>query len=83
MQIAIELPNDFVTLQAKQQVQHEICLSYALWLYKAGRITIAKAAELAGIDLYDFMNACKENQVPVIDITRDELIEEIEGMSSQ
>ena len=83
MQIAIELPNDFVTLQAKQQVQREIRLSYALWLYKAGRVTIVKASELAGMDLYDFMKACKENQVPVIDLTRDELLEELEGMSSQ
>lgn len=83
MQIAIELPNDFVTLQAKQQIQREIRLSYSLWLYRAGRVTIAKAAELAGVDLYEFMQACKENQVPVIDLTREELLEEIEGMSSK
>lgn len=82
MQIAIELPNDFVTLQAKQQVQREIRLSYALWLYKAGRVTIVKASELAGMDLYDFMKSCKENQVPVIDLTRDELLEELDGMTS-
>jgi len=82
MQISIEFPGDFIALQAKQQVQHEIRLSYALWLYKAGRVTIAKAAELASMDLYDFMKACKENQVPVIDLTRDELLEELDDTSS-
>ena len=83
MQISIELPSDFVMLQAKQQVQHEIRLSYALFLYKAGRVTIAKASELAGMDLYDFMKSCKKNQIPVIDITRDELLEELAGMPNQ
>jgi len=83
MQIYIELPSDFVKLQTEQQLQHEIRLSYALWAYKAGKVTIAKAAELAGMDLYDFMKSCKENQIPVIDITRNELLEELDGMPHQ
>ncbi len=83
MQIAIELPNDFVAFQAPQQVQRDIQLSYALWLFQNERVTIAKAAELAGLDIYDFMAACKENQVPVINITREELLEELEGVAPQ
>jgi predicted HTH domain antitoxin len=83
MQIAIELPNDFVAFQSRQQVQRDIRLSYALWLFQNERVTIAKAAELAGLDIYDFMVACKENRVPVINITREELLEELEGVTPQ
>ena len=79
MQITIDLPNDFVELESNHNIQKEMQLSYALWLFKAGRVTIAKAAQLAGLDLYNFMQACKDNQVPVIDVTREELLEEIDA----
>lgn len=77
MQIAIDLPNDFVAFQAVPEIRQEMRASYAVWLYQRERITLAKAAELAGVDLYDFMSLCKANRIPVIDITRDELLEEL------
>jgi predicted HTH domain antitoxin len=79
MQIAIELPNDFVNFQGAAEIRQEVAVSYALWLYQQGRVTLSKAAELAGVDLYDFMMICKRNKVPVIDISRDELIAELSG----
>ncbi len=81
MQIAIELPNDFVAFQAEPEIKKEIRNAYALWLYQRGRVTLVKAAELAGVDLYDFMAICKDNQVPIIDISRDELLEELTGLN--
>lgn len=81
MQIAIELPNDFVALQAVSDIRQEVRTSYALWLYQRERVTLVKAAEVAGVSLYDFMGICKSNQIPVIDITRDELLEELSGLN--
>jgi len=79
MQIAIELPNDFVNFQGIDETRQEVTTSYALWLVQQGRVTLSKAAELVGVDLYDFMMTCKRNKVPVIDISRDELIAELSG----
>lgn len=45
------------------------------------RVTLAKAAELAKINLYDFMTLCKTNNIPIINITRDELLEELAGFN--
>lgn len=81
MQIAIELPNDFVAFQAVSDIRQEVRTSYALWLYQRERVTLVKAAEVAGVSLYDFMGICKSNQIPVIDITRDELLEELTGFN--
>ena len=81
MQIAIDLPNDFITFQAVSDIRKEICISYALWLYQQRRVTLVKAAELAGCNIYDFMSICKTNKQPVIDITRDELLEELDSFS--
>ena len=80
MQIAVNLPNDFVSSQFAADIEKEMRLSYSLWLFKNARVTLAKAAELAGLDIYDFMSACKQNEVPVIDISKEELLEELAGM---
>jgi predicted HTH domain antitoxin len=79
MQIAINLPNDFVASQAVADIRQEIHISYALWLYKRERVTLSKAAELANVSLYDFMGLCKSNGIGVIDITRQELLDELAG----
>ena len=79
MQIAINLPNDFVAFQAVPEIRQEMRTSYALWLYQQERVTLVKAAELAGVDLYEFMSICKANRTPIIDMTRVELLEELAG----
>ena len=83
MQIAIELPSDFVGFQNEQQIKRDILLSYALWLFKAERVTLSRAAMLAGMEIYDFMAACKENQIPILDISREELLEELERVKKR
>jgi len=80
MRVAIDLPNDLVAFQSTTDICQEVRASYALWLYQRERVTLAKAAEVAGVSLYDFMNLCKSNQIPVIDMSRDELITELEGL---
>ena len=79
MQIAIDLPNDFVSFQTLPDLQQEIRASYALWLFQHARVTLGKAAELAGVDVYDFMSLCKRSRVPVLDPTRADLIEDLSG----
>jgi predicted HTH domain antitoxin len=78
--LAITLPNDFVQMQTPDVIEREMRISYALTLFKSSRVTLAKAAELADMTLYDFIKVCKENQIAVIDITREELMQEIEYM---
>jgi predicted HTH domain antitoxin len=77
MQIAIDLPNEFVEFQTENDIKQEIRTSYAVWQYQHERVTLAKAAELAGFDLYEFMWICKANKVPIINITRDDILEEL------
>jgi predicted HTH domain antitoxin len=77
MQIAIELPNDFVSFLGASQVQKEISISYALWLYQQSRVTLAKAAQIAGLDIYEFMSVCKANHIPTLDINPEDLAQEL------
>ncbi|MBK8754229.1 MAG: UPF0175 family protein [Candidatus Competibacteraceae bacterium] len=80
MQVVINLPSDFVEMQTVKVIEREMRVSYSLSLFKSERVTLSKAAELAGMNIYDFMKTCKENQIPVIDITKEELLQELESM---
>ena len=80
MQVAIDLPNDLVAFQGAADTRQELRTSYALWLFQRERVTLTKAAEIAGVSLYEFLNLCKSNQIPVIDMSRDELTAELAGL---
>ncbi len=73
MQVMIDLPKEAVAFHGEHQIQDDVRISYALWLVRTGRVTVGKAATLAGMDIYSFMSVCKENSVPVIDYDREEL----------
>ncbi len=79
MRVTIELPDDVVAYQDSDELRQNIRLSYALRLYQGGNVTISKAAKLAGVDIYEFMAACKQSGIPTIDVDRNELIAEMEG----
>ncbi|MTW22442.1 UPF0175 family protein [Allochromatium palmeri] len=81
MQIAIDLPKDFVGMQTEQAIAKEMRLAYALTLFKEGHLSLAKAAELANLDLYAFIATCKRERISVIDTTRDELLREMHLIS--
>jgi predicted HTH domain antitoxin len=81
MQIAIELPNDFVEMQTEQTIAKEMRSAYALALFKAGGVSLTKAAELAGLDIYAFMSLCKDERIEVIDTSRNELLHEMQLVS--
>lgn len=80
MQVAIDLPNDFVAFQAVADIRQEIRNAYALCHYQRERVSLAKAAEIAGLSLYDFMSLRKSDQFPVIDVSRDEFMAELAGV---
>jgi predicted HTH domain antitoxin len=80
MQVAIDLPNDLVAFQGAADTRQELRTSHALWLFQREGVTLAKAAQIAGVSLYEFLKLCKSNQIPVIDMNREELTAELEGL---
>ena len=81
MQITFNLPNDFVVFQSMAEIEHDVRLSYALWLFKNAKVTISKAAELAELNIREFISACKKNDVAVIDMSKEELLEDLAGIN--
>ncbi len=81
MQVAVDLPNDFVEMQTANVIEREMRVAYALALFKDSRVTLSKAAELAGVTVYEFMSVCKQNRIPVIDISKEELVQEMHSVA--
>ena len=79
MQVSVELPSSFVAFESVAQIQQDMKLSYALILFKTAKVSIAKAADLAGLSLYAFMSECKKHQISVIDESMD-LASELVGL---
>lgn len=82
MQVSVELSDVYFSFYDKSDLAKEIQLSLALILFKQGKVSINKASSIAGLDLYEFMRECKRNEIPVINISGEDLAEELNSLKS-
>ncbi|HEY9603322.1 MAG TPA: UPF0175 family protein [Allocoleopsis sp.] len=79
VQIQIELPEGaFSALRTSPDAfVKEMRLAAAVKWYEIGTISQSKAAEIAGISRYEFLEALSRFQVSPFQVTPDELAEEL------
>ncbi len=83
MQLTLNIP-DFTILTLNKDIQElkqTIKTSTALMLFKNGKFSIEQASHFANLSLYDFMDECKKNQIPIISYNESELENEMKLMS--
>ena len=83
MQLTLNIP-EFALLTLNKDIlelKETIKISTALILFKNGKFSIEQASHFANISLYDFMDECKKNEIPVICYEEDELENELKLMS--
>ena len=83
MQLTLNIP-DFAPLTLNkdlQELKQTIKISSALMLFKNGKFSIEQATNFANLSLYEFMEECKKNQIPVISYEENELENELKLMS--
>lgn len=83
MQVSIDLPDIYFSFYDKPTLVKELQLSLALILFKQSKVSITKAANIAGIDLYEFMKECKKNEISVINISVEEQNEEWRNLKKE
>ncbi len=79
MQITIELPDSFLSYN-KQILGGEIMLSIALFYFKQRKISIGKASSIAGMNIYQFLEECKKNEIPAFDLSEEDMQEELKSL---
>jgi len=60
-----------------------IRLSIALMLFKKTKFSIEQASHFTNLSLYDFMDECKKNHIPVISYDENELENEMKLMKGK
>lgn len=84
MQLTLNIP-DFAPLTLNKDIaelKETIKLNCALMLFKNGKFSLEQASHFANLSMYDFMLACKENNIPTISYDQDELENELKVLGS-
>ncbi|HYR58815.1 MAG TPA: UPF0175 family protein [Chthoniobacteraceae bacterium] len=66
MSVTLELPDDIGErlLQAPQEAEPDLRRELAIALYREGKLPPGRAAQLAGLDRWDFERLLVERQIP-------------------
>ena len=76
--ITIELSqNDLNSFHdAEKQPDEEIKLWAAVGLFQTGKVSIGKAASIAGLSRFDFENFLADNNIPISNLTAEDIEKE-------
>ena len=70
-EIKIDLPSDILlTLnETENELKQNIKISLAIRLYSLQKLTLGKAAQIAGLSRYEFENVLAEHNIPISSLT--------------
>jgi len=78
--ITKDLPDAYIKMFDESKLKDQVKLAYALMLYKQEDASISKAAEIAGMDIYEFMFECKKHGLTTLDTEPESLKEELSAL---
>lgn len=73
MQITLEIPDQYLNQQNQSQVVAQIKLYAALLMFQSGQLSRGAACEFADVDIYQFLQACKQHHISVINATAESI----------
>ena len=73
--ITVDFPSDILLSlnESENELKKDIKLSLAIRLYKLQKLTIGKAAQVAGMSHYNFESLLSENDVPISALTFEDI----------
>ena len=79
--ITLEVPEEILSLlkENPQEFASDLKICAAVDMYRLGRLSSGKAAELAGISRINFFHELNEHKVPLYDVTEEELDRDIDN----
>lgn len=81
--ITLDFPSDiFLTLNENEdELKQDIKLTLAIRHYKLQKLTIGKAAQIAGLSRFDFETVLSDNGVTISNLTIDDVLGDIQKLS--
>ncbi len=65
VEVKIRIPSEMIMLLKPRRLEDELRLLVALELYREGRISLGKAAEIAGLSLREFLYELRSRNIPL------------------
>ena len=80
--ITIDFPSDiFLALNEDEpELKKNIKISLAIRLYQLQKITIGKAAQLAGLSRFEFDNVLADNKIPISNLGFNDIVDDTEKL---
>jgi len=74
--ISIDFPSDILLTLNKNEneLKQDIKLALAIRLFRLQKLTIGKAAQIAGLSRLDFETVLSENEVPISNLSIEEVM---------
>ena len=80
--INIDLPSDILLTinESETELKKRIKFSLAIQLYLQQKVTIGKAAQIAGLSRFDFETILSENKIPISNLDLEDVLGDIEKL---
>ncbi len=84
-EIKIKIPNDiFIALNVSESEFQKTTKTYmAIHLYQTGKLTIGKAAQLAGLSRLAFEHRLAENEIPISRLETEDIKKDVQKLADK
>ncbi len=65
VEVKVKVPSEVVELVSPRKLEDELRLLVALELYREGKVSLGKAAEIAGLSLREFLYELRIRRIPL------------------
>lgn len=80
--ITIDIPSDILLAlnETETEFKQGIKTTLAIRLYRLQKLTLGKAAQLCGLSRFEFETILSENEVPISNLTIEDVMKDIEKL---
>lgn len=77
--VSLEFPSDILLAldSSENEIKEQIRISFAIRLYQTEKLSIGKAAKLAGLSRLKFETLLSENYIPISLLSKDEILGDV------
>jgi len=79
---SIEFPADILLAlnESESELKKRVKILIAVRLYKTGKLTIGKAAQVSGLTRFEFETYLSENDIPISNLSFNDVMDDLEKL---
>ena len=80
--ISIDFPSDILLAlnESENELKRDIKIALAIRLYSLQKLTIGKAAQVAGVSRFEFETLLADHKIPISDLTYEDVLRDYQKL---